>query len=146
MGAGGAASQRAQDARRQERLLREHWQAARRQAQRWEGAGEGERRALAQLLVLTARGWRLLVDRSWPGRRTARADMLLVGPGGVFVIAVTAGGEPGGGGRAAELLAATKAAESAVASLGMSPVAVQPIMVCAGRRIDTDLGRIRLLR
>ncbi|MFD3834569.1 UvrD-helicase domain-containing protein, partial [Streptomyces sp. NPDC058621] len=37
-------------------------------------------------------------------------------------------------------------AESAVASLGMSPVAVQPIMVCAGRRIDTDLGRIRLLR
>lgn len=151
MGAGGAASQRAQDARRQERLLREHWQTARRQARRWEAAGEAEQSVLTQLLVLTARGWRLLVDRPWPGRRTARADMLLVGPGGVFVVAVTAGGgEPGGGepggGRAAELLAATKAAESAVASLGMSPVAVQPLLVCAGQRVDGDLGRIRLLR
>ncbi len=147
MGAGGAAPQRAHDGRRQERLLREQWQAARRQARRWEAADEGEQRVLAQLLVLTARGWRLLVDRPWPGQRTARADMLLVGPGGVFVLAVTAGGgEPGGGGRAAELLAATKATESAVASLGMSPVAVQPLMVCAGQRAGTDLGRIRLMR
>ncbi|MET9600443.1 UvrD-helicase domain-containing protein [Streptomyces sp. NPDC006459] len=148
MGAGGAVSQRAQDARRQERLLREQWQAARRQALRWDTVGEGERRVLAQLLVLTARGWRLLVDRQWSGTRTADADMLLVGPGGVFVIHVTAGGGPGDGpgdGRATGLLAATKAAERAVASLGMSPVAVQPLMVFAGQRRDANLGRIRLL-
>ncbi|WP_314245097.1 nuclease-related domain-containing DEAD/DEAH box helicase [Streptomyces sp. DSM 40907] len=144
MGAGGAASQRAQDARRQERLLREQWQAARRQALRWGAVGEGEQWLLAQLLVLTARGWRLLVDRHWSGARTAEADMLLVGPGGVFVLQVTAGGEPDDG-RAAGLLAATKAAESAVASLGMSPVAVQPLMVFAGQRVDTSRGRIRLL-
>ncbi len=144
MGAGGAVSQRAQDARRQERLLREQWQAARRQALRWDTVGEGERRVLAQLLVLTARGWRLLVDRQWSAARTADADMLLVGPGGVFVIQVTAGGEPGDE-RAAGLLAATKAAERAVASLGMSPVAVQPFMVFAGQRRDGSLGRIRLL-
>ncbi|MCX4695468.1 nuclease-related domain-containing DEAD/DEAH box helicase [Streptomyces sp. NBC_01408] len=144
MGAGGAASQQAQDARRQERLLREQWQAARRQALRWEAAGEGEQRVLAQLLVLTARGWRLLVDRQWSGTRTARADMLLVGPGGVFVIDVTAGSEPRDE-HAAQLLAATKAAESAVASLGLSPVAVQPLMVFAGQRFDAGLGRIRLL-
>ncbi|MFD5409335.1 nuclease-related domain-containing DEAD/DEAH box helicase [Streptomyces nojiriensis] len=144
MGAGGAASQRGQDARRQERLLREQWEAARRQALRWGAVGEGEQRVLAQLLVLTARGWRLLVDRQWSGTRTADADMLLVGPGGVFVLQVTAGGEPGDG-RAAGLLAATKAAESAVASLGMSPVAVQPLMVFAGRRVDASRGRIRLL-
>ncbi|MFB7266495.1 nuclease-related domain-containing protein, partial [Streptomyces nojiriensis] len=117
MGAGGAGSQRAQDARRQERLLREQWEAARRQALRWSAVGEGEQRVLAQLLVLTARGWRLLVDRQWSGTRTADADMLLVGPGGVFVLQATAGGEPGDG-RATGLLAATKAAESAVASLG----------------------------
>ncbi|MFE1877454.1 UvrD-helicase domain-containing protein [Streptomyces sp. NPDC059496] len=144
MGAGGAASQRAQDARRQERLLREQWEAARRQALRWGAVREGEQRVLAQLLVLTARGWRLLVDRQWSGTRTAAADMLLVGPGGVFVIDVTAGGEPGDE-HATVLLAATKAAESAVASLGMSPVAVQPLMVLAGQRVDASRGRIRIL-
>ncbi|MFD3695198.1 UvrD-helicase domain-containing protein [Streptomyces sp. NPDC058646] len=144
MGAGGAVSQRTQDARRQERLLREQWQAARRQALRWEAVGEGEQRVLAQLLVLTARGWRLLVDRQWSGTRTTGADMLLVGPGGVFVIDVTAGGGPGEE-HAAQLLAATKAAESAVASLGMSPVAVQPLIVLAGRSFDAVHGRIRLL-
>ncbi|WP_030715729.1 nuclease-related domain-containing DEAD/DEAH box helicase [Streptomyces sp. NRRL F-2580] len=145
MGAGGAGSQRAQEARRQERLLREQWQAARRQALRWTAVGEGERRVLAQLLVLTARGWRLLVDGQGAATtRTANADVLLVGPGGVFVLDVTTGGEPTEG-QAAKLLAATKAAESAVASLGMSPVAVQPVMVFAGRRFDAGLGRIRLL-
>ncbi|MFG2973310.1 UvrD-helicase domain-containing protein [Streptomyces sp. NPDC048331] len=144
MGTGGAVSQRTQDARRQERLLREQWHAARRQALRWDAVGEGERRVLAQLLVLTARGWRLLVDRRWSGTRTADADMLLVGPGGVFVVDVTCGREPADG-HAAGLLAATKAAESAVASLGMSPVAVQPVMVFPGQRLDGSLDRIRLL-
>ncbi|WP_405742102.1 UvrD-helicase domain-containing protein [Streptomyces sp. NBC_01525] len=158
MGAGGSASRRAQEARRQERLLREQWQAARRQARQWEAASEGERLVAAQLLVLTERGWRLLVDRRWPGTRTANVDMLLVGPGGVFVLDVKnwrsapevsggrlhAGGEPRDE-HAAKLLAVTKAAEGAVASLGLSPVAVQPLMVFAGRRVDATLGRIRLL-
>jgi superfamily I DNA/RNA helicase len=158
MAAGGSASRRAQEARRQERLLREQWQTARQQARRWEAASEGERRVAAQLLVLTARGWRLLVDRRWPGTKAANVDMLLVGPGGVFVLDVKnwrsapeasegkllAGGEPRDE-HAAKLLAVTKAAESAVASLGMSPVAVQPLMVFAGHRVDAGLGRIRLL-
>ncbi|MFC0845395.1 UvrD-helicase domain-containing protein [Streptomyces noboritoensis] len=156
--AGGSAARRAQEARRQERLLREQWQAARREARRWEAASEGERRVAAQLLMLTERGWRLLVDRRWPGTSTANVDMLLVGPGGVFVIDVKnwrsapevaddrlrAGGEPRDE-HAAKLLAVTKTAESAVASLGLSPVAVQPLMVFAGQRLDTGLGRIRLL-
>lgn len=158
MVAGGAASRRAQEARRQERLLREQWQTARQQARRWEFASDGERTVAAQLLVLTARGWRLLVDRRWPGKRTADADMLLVGPGGVFVVDVenwpspprTSGGRLSAGAEsrdehASGLLAVTKAVESAVASLGMSPVAVQPLMVFAGQRVDARLGRIRLL-
>ncbi|MFJ5954030.1 UvrD-helicase domain-containing protein [Streptomyces noursei] len=158
MAAGGSASRRAQEARRQERLLREQWQVARQLARQWGAASEGERRVAAQLLVLTARGWRLLVDRRWPGTRTSNADMLLVGPGGVFVVDVKnwrsppeaadgklcAGGEPRDD-QAAKLLAVTKAVEGAVASLGMSPVAVQPLMVFAGQRIDAGLGRIRLL-
>ncbi|WP_405877670.1 UvrD-helicase domain-containing protein [Streptomyces sp. NBC_00005] len=158
MAAGGSASRRAQEARRQERLLKEQWQTARRQARRWEAASEGERRVAAQLLVLTARGWRLLVDRRWPGTRAANVDMLLVGPGGVFVLDVknwrtapeASEGKLRVGGEARDehatkLLAVTKAAESAVASLGMSPVAVQPLMVFAGHRVDAWLGRIRLL-
>ncbi|MFD8543364.1 UvrD-helicase domain-containing protein [Streptomyces sp. NPDC059649] len=156
--AGGSAARRAQEARRQERLLREQWQAARQRAERWEAAGEGERRIAAQLLMLTERGWRLLVDRRWPGTRAANVDMLLIGPGGVFVIDVKnwrAAPEPSGGRLRAggfsrdehrrKLLAVTKAAEGAVAALGMSPVAVRPLMAFAGHRVDTELGRLRLL-
>ncbi|BDM73267.1 DNA helicase [Streptomyces nigrescens] len=156
--AGGSASRRAQEARRQERLLREQWRAARQRAERWEAASEGERRIAAQLLMLTERGWRLLVDRRWPGTRAANVDMLLIGPGGVFVIDVKnwrAAPEPSGGRLRAggfsrdehrrKLLAVTKAAEGAVAALGMSPVAVRPLMAFAGQRVDTELGRLRLL-
>ncbi|MGI5472336.1 UvrD-helicase domain-containing protein [Streptomyces sp. CA-132043] len=158
MGAGGSASRRAQEARRQERLLREQWQAARLAARRWEAASEAERSVAAQLLVLTERGWRLLVDRRWPGTRAANVDMLLVGPGGVFVVDVknwraapeVSGGRLWAGGElrddhARKLMAVTKAAEGAVASLGLSPVAVQPLMVFAGRRVNSELGRIGLL-
>lgn len=156
--AGASAARRAQQARRQERLLREQWQAARARAERWEAASEGEQRVAAQLLMLAERGWRLLVDRRWPGTRAANVDMLLIGPGGVFVIDVknwraapeaSAGRLRAGGFSRDEhrrkLLAVTKAAESAVASLGMSPVAVRPLLAFAGHQVDAELGRVRLL-
>ncbi|MEU9118389.1 UvrD-helicase domain-containing protein [Streptomyces sp. NPDC048506] len=156
--AGGSASRRAQEARTQERLLREAWRSARQQAERWEAASEGERRIAAQLLMLTERGWRLLVDRRWPGTRAANVDMLLIGPGGVFVIDVKnwrAAPEPSCGRLRAggfsrdehrrKLLAVTKTAEGAVASLGMSPVAVRPLMAFAGQCVDDEVGRVRLL-
>lgn len=56
------------------------WRAAREEARRLEAASEGERLVAARLLVLTERGWRLLVDRKWPGTRAANVDMVLVGP------------------------------------------------------------------
>ncbi|MFT2017064.1 UvrD-helicase domain-containing protein [Streptomyces sp. 796.1] len=169
MTADGSRARRAQEARRQERLLREQWQAAWQQVQRWDAAREGERGVLAQLLVLTARGWRLLVDRQWPRTRGAQAGLLLVGPGGMFVIDVeswpaapavvdgtvrTTGaphattdssGDGPGAAAVAKLLAATKSVERVVAELGLSPVAVQPLLVCAGHRIDAEAGRARLL-
>ncbi|MEU4210570.1 UvrD-helicase domain-containing protein [Streptomyces sp. NPDC026206] len=158
MGAGGSASERAQEARRHERELREQLRAAQREARRWEAASEGERKVAAQLLMLTRRGWRLLVDRRWPGTRAANVDMLLVGPGGVFVIDVKnwrAAPEAGDGhltagrqrrdGEIGKLLAVTRVAEGALASLGLSPVAVQPLMVFAGRSFSGTLGRVRLL-
>lgn len=158
MVAGGSAGRRAQEARRQERLLREQWQAARREARRWELASEGERQVAAQLLTLTDRGWRLLVDRRWPGTSAANVDMLLIGPAGVFVIDVKnwqahprivdgrlhSAGEPRDD-HIRRLLNVTRTAEGTLASLGMSPVAVQPLMVFAGKQLDAvPLGRVRL--
>ncbi|MEU9982652.1 nuclease-related domain-containing protein [Streptomyces sp. NPDC050856] len=109
-------------------------------------------------MLLTERGWRLLVDRRWPGTRAANVDMLLVGPGGVFVVDVKnwraapeiSGGRLCAGGESRHehirgLLAVTKAAEGAVAALGLSPVAVRPVMVFAGRRFDAEVGRVRPL-
>ncbi|MEU8583964.1 nuclease-related domain-containing DEAD/DEAH box helicase [Streptomyces abikoensis] len=158
MAAGGSASTRAQEARRHERELREQLRAAQREARRWEAASEGERKVAAQLLMLTERGWRLLVDRRWPGTRSANVDMLLIGPGGVFVIDVknwraapeTADGHLAAArqrrdGEVGKLLAVTRLAEAAVAELGMSPVAVRPVMVFAGRSFSGELGRVRLL-
>lgn len=158
MSVGGSAARRAQEARRHERELREQWREAREQARRWEAADEGERRVAAQLLVLTARGWRLLVDRRWPGTRSGNVDMILVGPGGVFVVDVKnwrAAPEALDGrlradgvsrdGEIGKLLAVTRIAERSVESLGLSPVAVQPLMVFVGRKLDQRLGRVRLL-
>ncbi|MET9295654.1 NERD domain-containing protein [Streptomyces sp. NPDC003077] len=158
MAAGDSASRRAEEARRLERSLHAQWQAARREARRWEAAGEAERRVAALLLVLTEHGWRLLVDRRWPGTRAANVDMLLIGPAGVFVVDVKnwrsaprvrdgrlyAGHDPRDA-EARKLMAVTRTAEDAVASLGLSPVAVRPLLVFAGWRGDAWRGRVRLL-
>ncbi|MEU8550057.1 UvrD-helicase domain-containing protein [Streptomyces roseoverticillatus] len=158
MGAGGSAWKRAQEARQYERELREQLRAAQWEVRNWEAASEGERQVAAKLQVLTRRGWRLLLDRRWPGTRAANVDMLLVGPGGVFVIDVknwrhapgTAGGHLTAGGRThdgeiGKLLRMTRTAENAVTGLNLSPVAVQPLMVFAGRSVNAALGTVRLL-
>ncbi len=127
-------------------------------AGRYEAAAEAERRVAATLVTLTAAGWRLLVDRRWPGTRSANVDMILIGPGGVFVIDVKRwrdtpvvedghlmAGAENRDGEVRKLLNMTLVAEEQVAALGMSPVAVRPLMVFAGRRLDACLGRVRLL-
>ncbi|MEU2851399.1 nuclease-related domain-containing DEAD/DEAH box helicase [Streptomyces syringium] len=158
MSAGGSAWKRAQVARRYERELREQLRAAQWEVRNWEAASEGERKVAAKLQVLTRRGWRLLLDRRWPGTRSANVDMLLVGPGGVFVVDVknwrhlpeTADGHLTAGGRTYDrevekLLKVTRLAEKAVSARNLSPVAVQPLMVFAGRSVGARLGPVRLL-
>jgi hypothetical protein len=90
--------------------------------------------------------------------RRSGADMILIGPGGVFVIDVknwrdeptTAGDRLAAGveDRHAEvnrLLAEARVVEDAVGSLGLSPVAIQPVIIFAGRRIHRRLDRALLL-
>ncbi|MBB5122038.1 NERD nuclease [Streptomyces eurocidicus] len=157
-GAGGSAWKRAQEARRHERELREQLKVAQWEVRNWEAASEGERKVAAKLHILTRRGWRLLLDRRWPGTRAANVDMLLVGPGGVFVIDVknwrhapeVGDGHLTAGGRTydreiGKLLKVTRLAEDAVGARNLSPVAVQALMVFAGRSLDTALGAVRLL-
>ncbi|MBO2451221.1 UvrD-helicase domain-containing protein [Actinomadura barringtoniae] len=169
MVAGGSASAHARQAREYAMQLWRRYRDAYELAGRYEVAAEAERKVAATLLTLTGDGkWRLLVDRRWPGTRSANVDMILVGPGGVFVIdvkrwrhaPVVAGdhllagddqreGERRDGerrdGEVEKLLAMTQEAERQVATLGMSPVALRPLMVFAGHRVDTTLGRVRLL-
>ncbi|MFE0459412.1 UvrD-helicase domain-containing protein [Kitasatospora sp. NPDC058965] len=124
----------------------------------WRAASEGEQLVAARLLFLTEQGWRLLVDRRWPGTVSANVDMLLVGPGGVYVVDVKnwrAGPEPAegqlrAGGQSrndelAKLVAVTRLAERVVGELGLSPVAVRPLMVFAGHRVDQQVGDVHLL-
>ena len=47
----------------------------------------GSARATARALTGLPSGWTVLHDRVWPGRRGARIDHVVIGPGGVFVIA-----------------------------------------------------------
>ncbi|MFD0899613.1 NERD domain-containing protein [Actinomadura sediminis] len=156
--AGGSAGERGRRAREAALELSRRARAAYAEAGRWEAASEAERQVAATLVGLTAIGWRLLVDRRWPGTHGANVDMILIGPAGVFVIdvkrwrdapsvrdgALRAGRERRDG-DVAKLLAMTRTAEAQVSALGMSPVALRPLMVFAGHRLDATLGRVRLL-
>lgn len=158
MGAGASAASRAQKAREEAFAMARLARAAHELAGRFEAAAAGERLVAETLLTLTGRGWRLLVDRRWPGTRAGNVDMILVGPGGVFVIDVknwraapaVADGRLYAAGadrheEVAKLRAQTRVAEDAVAALGLAPVAVQPVLVFCGHRVDERLGRVLLL-
>ena len=72
---------------RQIRQLTELLAELRRRQRAWETGGRGEQ-AVVRVLVGMDAAWHVLADRRWPGTRRANIDVLLVGPGGVFVIDV----------------------------------------------------------
>src|SRR5215213_102368 len=77
------------EARRQLALADAHAQAAaeaRATAARYSLAEVTERRTAAVLAPLSAIGHHLLADRRWPGSRRAQIDLVVVGPGGVFIL------------------------------------------------------------
>ena len=75
--------------RRQLALADAHAQAAveaRATASRYGVAEATEKRTAVALSPLGAIGYYLLADRGWPGSRRAQVDMVVVGPGGVFIV------------------------------------------------------------
>ncbi|WP_229783220.1 nuclease-related domain-containing DEAD/DEAH box helicase [Pilimelia anulata] len=127
-------------------------------SQRFAAGAEGERKVAAALLSLTEDElWRALVDRRWPGHEAANVDVIMVGPSGVFVIdakmwahqpLVVAGRLQAGGqdrhDQVDKLLAATVMVEDALKELGTAPLAVTPMMVFAGRKMNAVAGRVLL--
>src|ERR1700759_731454 len=73
--------------RRQIRQLTELLGELRRRHRAWETGGRGEQ-AVVRVLVGMDAAWHVLADRRWPGTRRANIDVILAGPGGVFVIDV----------------------------------------------------------
>ena len=62
---------------------------ARQLANGFRGAAEPGRRLVQTLIELEPLGWAVLADRRWPGSLTANVDLVVVGPGGVFLVDAT---------------------------------------------------------
>jgi hypothetical protein len=118
----------------------------------------GEQRVVRVLIDMVDTGWTVLPDRRWPGTRRANIDVLLAGPGGVFVIDVKAWRDvrveqgrlwrgQGSADDAAEKLRGQAAAVRAVlVEEGLAPAEVVPLLVLAGRRnARAQLGDIHVL-
>lgn len=112
----------------------------------------GERHVVQVLGDLLATGWEVLPDRRWPGTRRANLDVLLVGPGGVFVIDVKRwrdvrivdGALWHGDAIATESIEAladqAEAVREALAGIGLAAAEVVPLLVLDG----ADVGSVRI--
>lgn len=127
----------------------------RRHHENWTAGGRGEQNVTRVLVGMDDAGWHVLPDRQWPGSRRANIDVILVGPGGVFVIDVknwreasVHGGQLWRGDAVADdelgkLLRQTVAVEEVLAEAGLPPTEVVPLLVLAGRRgIRAPLDRV----
>lgn len=145
MPAGGSAGV---EARRQAQLAQAHEVAAaqaRVAAGRYRAAEISEQATVAALDRLAAVGYHFLTDRRWPGSRTANVDLVVVGPGGVFIVdtkwwadvAVVGGRVFRGQEDVTEDLYALadlgQVAEAELARIGLSPNEVHPVVVLHGR-------------
>jgi hypothetical protein len=158
MAAGGSAGS---EARRQLALADAHERAAaeaRASAARYDIAEVTEKQTARALAPLTAIGHHLLADRRWPGTRRAQVDLVVVGPGGVFIVDTKAWREVSVDGerifrgqedvtddvmRLADL---AYTAEGDLAEVGLAPGEVRPVVVLAGRSgVDQRIGPVRVV-
>jgi hypothetical protein len=122
-------------------------------------ASTTEKRVATKLAPLMAAGYYFLHDRGWPGARSrAQIDHVLVGPGGLFIVDTKAWAEVIiAGGRIfrgqddvtddlMRLADVGYGTEAVMADLGLSPLAVQVLVVLAGRDDPpTQVGSVTVM-
>lgn len=151
----------AAEARRQQAMAQAHHRAASEASEaaaRYRIAEETERRTATVLAPLSAVGYHLVADRQWPGSAHAQVDLIVVGPGGLFIVDTKAWAEVAiADGRVyrgqadvtdeLESLAHLRAAtEERMAEVGLAPGEVHVVVALAGRSgIDHLLGTVRML-
>lgn len=151
----------AQEASRQLALAAAHERAAadaRATASRYGVASATEQRTAAALAPLAAAGYHLLADRRWPGSRRAQVDMVVVGPGGVFIVdtkawsEVTVTGDRIHRGQqdvTDELMALADLAyrtEGELVEIGLAPGEVHAVAVLAGHSgLHERVGPVRVV-
>ncbi len=151
----------AAEARRQLALADAHAAAAaeaRATAARYSVADVTEKATAQALAPLAAVGHHLLADRRWPGSRRAQVDLVVVGPGGVFIVDTKAWRDVSIHGdrihRGQEdvtddVLALADLAyttEGELADVGLAPGEVHAVVVLAGRKgVDERVGPVRVV-
>jgi hypothetical protein len=143
---------------RQMQHLSELLTQLRRSQRAWEAGGRGEQSVVRVLVGMDDAGWHVLADRRWPGTRRANIDVLVVGPGGVFVVDVKNWrdvnvehdrlwhGDADAEDDLRKLIDQTTAVEQVLVEAGLPPTEVVPLLVLAGRRnARAQLDRVLLL-
>lgn len=151
----------AHEATRQLALAAAHERAAadaRATASRYGVASATEQRAAAALAPLAAAGYHLLADRQWPGSRHAQVDMVVIGPGGVFIVDTKAWADVtiaadrihrGQEDVTDELMTLADLAyrtEGELVEIGLAPGEVHAVAVLAGRTgVQERVGPVRVV-
>jgi hypothetical protein len=160
MSSAGASAQ--QESARQAALAAEHRRAADAAEQasaRYLIAAVTEESVAKRLTPLSALGHYLLPDRAWPGSRSgAQVDLIVVGPGGLFIVdtkawkevTIAAGhiyrGQADVTDDLDNLADLGDSTEQAMAEVGLPPGEVHTIAVLAGHRgLNETVGRVRVV-
>jgi len=149
------------EARRQLALADAHAAAAaeaRAAAARYGIADVTEKATARALAPLAAIGYHLLADRQWPGSRRAQVDLVVVGPGGVFVVDTKAWrevsiangqifrGQEDVTDELMNLADLGYTIEGTLADVGLAPGEVHVVVVLAGRAsVHESVGPVRVV-
>lgn len=149
------------EARRQLALAEAHERAAadaRASAGKFGIAEVTEKRVARVLAPLSAMDYHLLGDRQWPGTKRAQVDLVVVGPGGLFIVDTKAWREVsidndrvyrGDADVTDDLFALVDLADKVqgdMAEIGLAPGEVRPVVVLAGRAgIDVTVNSVRIV-
>lgn len=130
---------------------------ARATAGRYAIAARTEEATARVLAPLAAVGYTLLPDRRWPGSRTAQVDMVVAGPGGVFIVDTKAWREVAiADGRihrgqedvtddVARLADLRYGTEAVLAEIGLAPNEVHAVVALAGQRgISAEVATVHV--